>query len=112
MKQVKRSSFKLKQSGVDLEISWTPGHADIKGNELADKLAKEAAEEAKEMDDSSVVVIMEVTKSAAKRSGVKKWQEMWEKSERGRALYIYRPELNFNLNLHSKQRKRKRQSHS
>ena len=59
VKQVKHSIFKLKQSGVDLEISWTPGHADIRGNELADKLAKEAAEVAKEMDDSSVVVTME-----------------------------------------------------
>ena len=67
------------------------------GNELADKLAKEAAEEAKEMDDSSVVVTMEDVKSATKKSGIKKWQDMWEKSERGRALYIHRPEVNFNL---------------
>ena len=87
----------IKESGVDLEISWTPGHADIRGNELADKLAKEAAEEAKEMDDSSVVVTMEDVKSATKKFGIKKWQDMWEKSERGRTLYIHRPEVNFIL---------------
>ena len=97
VKQVKHSIFKLKQSGVDLEISWTPGHADIRGNELADKLAKEAAEEAKEMDDSSVVVTMEDVKSATKKFGIKKWQDMWEKPERGRTLYIHRPEVNFIL---------------
>ena len=68
VKQVERSIFKLKQSGVDLGILWTPGHADVRGNELADKLAKEAAEEAKGMDDSSVVVIMENDKSATKKN--------------------------------------------
>ena len=97
MKQVKHSIFKLTQSGVDLEISWAPGHADIRGKELADKLAKEAAEEAKEMDDSSVVVTTEDVKSATKKFGIKKWQGMWEKSERSRALYILRPEVNFIL---------------
>ena len=34
-----------------MEISWTPGHADIKGNDQADRLAKEAAHEAKEMSE-------------------------------------------------------------
>ena len=31
----------LEKAGVQLEISWTPGHADIKGNEHADRFAKE-----------------------------------------------------------------------
>ena len=97
VKQVKHSIFQLKQSGVDLEVSWTPEHADMKGNELADKLAKEAAEEAKEMYDSSVVVTMEDVKSATKKIGIKKWQDMWENPERRRALYIHREEVNFNL---------------
>ena len=39
--------IKLEKAGVQLEISWTPGYADIKGNEHADRLAKEAAQEAR-----------------------------------------------------------------
>ena len=28
---------------MEVELSWSPGHANIKGNELADQQAKEAA---------------------------------------------------------------------
>ena len=38
----------MREAGIEVEISWTPGHADIKGNEEADQMAKAAAEEAKE----------------------------------------------------------------
>ena len=41
------------------------------------------------MADSSVVVTMEDVKIATKISGIKKWQDMWEKSERGRTLYTH-----------------------
>ena len=37
----------LNQKGIRLDIVWTPGHADIAGNEIADRLGKEAAQEVK-----------------------------------------------------------------
>ena len=37
IQDVKAEMIKLEKAGVQLEISWTPGHADIKGNEHADK---------------------------------------------------------------------------
>ena len=76
----------LEQAGVKVELSWTPGHSDIKGNDLADKLAKEAAEEAKEKKDLPPVITMGDVKTAARESGRKKWQDMWEKAEAGRHL--------------------------
>ena len=33
----------IKGKGIDIEIKWTLGHAEIKGNEEADSLAKEAS---------------------------------------------------------------------
>ena len=82
-----------------MEISWTPGHADIKGNDQADRLAKEAAQEAKEMSESelpSAITLCDV-KMAAKTSGFKKWQERWEKAETGRDLFDFRPRVDFKI---------------
>ena len=45
-------------------------------------------------NSNASVVTMEDVKSATKKFGIKKWQDLWEKSERGRALYIHRPEVN------------------
>ena len=41
------SSLELKD--WNLEIVWTPGHSEVQGNEVADRLAKGAAMEAKEL---------------------------------------------------------------
>ena len=38
----------LQQSGMRIELEWTPDHAEVQGNEIADRLAKEAAKEAQE----------------------------------------------------------------
>ena len=41
----------LQQSGTEVKIQWTPGHADIAGNETAATLAKEAVREAEDMPE-------------------------------------------------------------
>ena len=51
--EVKSDIQKLKEAGVEVQISWTPGHADIKGNDQADRLAKEAAQEAVRVTSSN-----------------------------------------------------------
>ena len=47
--EIKQATEILKSQNVTVELNWTPGHAEIAGNEIADKLAKEAAEEAENM---------------------------------------------------------------
>lgn len=79
-------------------MSWTPRHSDIKGNELADELVKEAAKEAMDMEEDIVVVTLEDVKSAAKASGRIKWQERWNMSEGGRSLFQYRPVVGYKVN--------------
>ena len=91
--EVKSNIKNLEMLGIKVEISWTPGHSDIKGNEYADQLAKEAAEEAKGKKDLPAVITMGIVKTAERESGKKKWQDMWEKSEKGRALFQFRPKV-------------------
>ena len=80
-----------------MELSWSPGHTDIKGNEHAEKLAKEAAQEAKEAEQLPAVISLGDVKSAAKESGKKKWQDMWDKSGKGRNLYMFRPKVDHKI---------------
>ena len=96
---MKKDIQKLCESGMEVEISWTPGHPDIKGNDQADKMAKEAAEEAKEKSESELpaaVTLCDV-KAAAKESGLKKWQERWAKAETGRDLFEFRPRVDYKV---------------
>ena len=93
VQEVKREKQKLEEKNVIVEVSWSPGHADIKGNEYADKLAKEAAQEAKDSEQLSAVISLGDVKSAAKESGKKKWQDMWEKADTGRNLYRFREKV-------------------
>ena len=69
------------------QIEWTPGHADIRGNELADSLAKKAASAAADLDPSSDVLTLDDVKKAAHQTGMHKWQNLWDNSERGRTLF-------------------------
>ena len=86
---------RLQEEGVSVEISSTPGHSEICGNELADQLAKEAANEALEMAEDHSVVTLDDVKSAAKLSGRMRWQERWDASEQGRTLYQIRPTVGY-----------------
>ena len=64
---------------------------------MADKLAKEAAQQAKDLDEVSSIMTLEDVKTAAKTSGIKKWQDVWNHSERGRGWFQFRPKVGYQL---------------
>ena len=39
---------RIQKNEIEIKIHWTPGHAKVNGNEIADRLAKEAAKEAEQ----------------------------------------------------------------
>ena len=90
---IQQSLNTLEESGVRVKIQWSPGHANIQGNEIVDRLAKEAAKEAVEMTDVAGIATQSDVRSAARESVEIKWQRRWEVSEKGRNLYMYRPTL-------------------
>ena len=89
--QIKKHIERLKQEGINIDIAWTPGHADIAGNETADRLAKEAAKEAENIDETKDTMVTAADiKTAVRTSCLKKWQRRWDLSNSGRELYGYR----------------------
>ena len=71
-----------------MDISWTPGHASITGNEIADALAKEAATKAmNELEGRNSSTILEI-KEATKKTQISKWQSRWDNTEYGRAYHM------------------------
>ena len=67
---------------------WTPGHGEIKGNEEADKLAKEASKEAELMTDERTCISQPELKQAAKNHSLTVWQKQWNISDKGRFLHL------------------------
>jgi hypothetical protein len=52
-------------------MHWTPGHANVNGNKIADRLAKEAAKEAeqKQSDSHNTITKQDVKKAARDHKG-------------------------------------------
>ena len=81
----------LQSTAFDVSIFWTPGNATIAGNEIADRLAKDAAHQVSEMPVNTSVVTIQDIKFSAKKSIVSKWQQHWDISESGSFLYTFKP---------------------
>ena len=92
--EIKRKLTTLQNNGIEINLEWTPGHASIEGNETADKLAKEAAKEASDIDDISFITKQDI-KKASRDSVMEKWQKRWENSERGRQYFKFHKDVKF-----------------
>ncbi|VDI25046.1 Hypothetical predicted protein [Mytilus galloprovincialis] len=88
IREIKKNMKVLKMNGIPLNFEWTPGHADIQGNDIADSLAKKGAKEAEKIEEPSEVTRQDI-KRAARESVLRKWQNQWESSQRGRNYYNY-----------------------
>ena len=80
--QIKSLLNQLQSTAFEVSIHWTPGHATIAGNKIADRLAKDAAQQASKMPMDTSYVTNQDIKSAAKKSII---------SETGRFLYTFKP---------------------
>ena len=99
IKRIKEAMSTLKSRGWKIEIVWTPGHSEVEGNEVADRLAKEAAVEAKDLEEETSVVTVQDIKRHARASIWSKWQQRWDIGEFGRDFYLCKPFLDSNPRL-------------
>ena len=63
----------MEQKYIKVDLSWTSGHAYIKGNEEADRLAKETSFEAAAMKRETDVVTLADIKQVAVKMGLSHW---------------------------------------
>ncbi|CAG2242410.1 RNASEH1 [Mytilus edulis] len=83
----------LRTKGMEICILWTPGHANIQGNDEADLLAKQAAEEATQLLPKNNIITLQDVKQGAHKSVMLKWQRRWELSNTGRDLFEITPNV-------------------
>ena len=93
-RDIKKATKLLEQQDVQVEISWAPGHSSIAGNEEADQLAKEAAQEASLFTDERKTTSICDIKAASQTHTLSLWQRRWETTDVGRTYHKYQPKVN------------------
>ena len=96
--EIQKSLEVLNEKNVHVKLNLIPDHADIAGNEIADKLAKQAAEEAEKMPELSTPVTVFDIKAAVQESENIKWQKRWDAGNTGRHLFDLRRSVTVNSN--------------
>ena len=71
--------------GIKVKISHVPGHVDLMPNEIADRKAKEATEEAKTMKNKEID--LNLIKKVIRQVTTKKWEKYWYNTSSHTARY-------------------------
>lgn len=76
--------LRLHRGGIDVQFCWVLAHEGVKGNEGADKLAKEAL-----LKEITVPIPLGKGegKAVVKKKGLEIWQKWWEDDKKGRRYY-------------------------
>lgn len=88
---IKTKIINLAHSNWKLHFGWIKGHSGIEGNEIADRLAKQAAAEDREIVYDRVP--KEVIITQEKEKGIEMWQQQWTDSRNGAISKAYFPSV-------------------
>ena len=97
--EIRNKIRQLMMQNWSIHFGWVKAQAEVEGNELADKLAKEAAEE-----DSDLKIVYNrkpttTVGSELKKEGLTKWQRQWDSTDRGVLCRSFFPAVEQRLKL-------------
>jgi ribonuclease HI len=96
--KIRLQTWQLEQAEWNLRFCWVKAHVGTQGNELADRLAKEAATNA-----DIAICYNKISKCAVQReierTSVAKWQGMWNCTTKGKTTKEYFPKVAERLNM-------------
>ena len=90
----------LTELDIKVQISWVGGHTNVKGNEIADKAAKEGSILAKQLKISTKSP-METAKKLTNETISKHWQRIWDTSTTGDHLKSIQPDVTVKKQIYS-----------
>ena len=82
IEQIRTKVIELEQHEWRMEFSWTKAHMGHRGNEMADQLAKEAANN-KDIEQCYTKIPNSAVWSELNELSVQHWQNEWERSSKG-----------------------------
>jgi len=83
IQEIRNMLRNLKQQNWTIHIGWVKGHAGIEGNEVADTLGKEAAQDEADRNYVYDRIPISTIASSVKGEGLTKWQLQWERTVKG-----------------------------
>ena len=93
-----KKAIELEKENGYIEYTWIKAHAGHEGNELADKLAKEATRD-------SEICYNKISKSEIehqeKEIRIEKWQQLWDNTTEGTVTKEFFPKIKDRLNIKS-----------
>lgn len=83
IEEIRKKVQHLTKQNRSIHFRWVKAHSGIKGNKVADKLAKAAAQDVDEQNRVYNTIPTTAVATEIKMKGLIKWQTQWDSTEKG-----------------------------